>query len=67
MRVTVYYKDVFEKHGETFKKLGVDPDNGLGDLYAKIKSLPDEQRSGDRSRHPSGLSEAATDGDGELR
>ncbi len=42
--VTVYFKDVFEKHGETFKKLGVDPDNGLGDVYAKIKSLPDEQR-----------------------
>ena len=42
--VTVFYKDVFEKHGETFKKLGVDPDNGLGDVYAKIKSLPDEQR-----------------------
>lgn len=42
--VTVYYKDVFEKHGETFKKLGVDPDNGLGDVYAKIKSLPDDQR-----------------------
>ncbi len=42
--VTVYYKDVFEKHGETFKKLGVDPDNGLGDVYAKIKALPDEQR-----------------------
>uniref|UniRef100_UPI001180DD4E NADP-dependent isocitrate dehydrogenase n=1 Tax=Nitrospira cf. moscoviensis SBR1015 TaxID=96242 RepID=UPI001180DD4E len=42
--VTVYYKDVFEQHGETFKKLGVDPDNGLGDVYAKIKALPDEQR-----------------------
>ncbi|OQW30791.1 MAG: isocitrate dehydrogenase [Nitrospira sp. SG-bin1] len=42
--VTVYYKDVFEKHGETFKKLGVDPDNGLGDVYAKIKALPDDQR-----------------------
>jgi isocitrate dehydrogenase len=42
--VTVYYKDVFEKHGETLKKLGVDPDNGLGDLYAKIKALPDDQR-----------------------
>ena len=42
--VTVYYKDVFEKHGETLKKLGVDPDNGIGDLYAKIKGLPDDQR-----------------------
>ena len=42
--VTVYYKDVFAKHGETLKKLGVDPDNGIGDLYAKIKALPEEQR-----------------------
>ena len=42
--VTVFYKDVFKKHGETLKKLGVDPDNGIGDLYAKIKSLPEDQR-----------------------
>jgi len=42
--VTVYYKDVFERHGETLKKLGVDPDNGLGDLYTKIKALPEDQR-----------------------
>jgi len=42
--VTVYYKDVFEKHGETLKKLGVDPDNGIGDLYTKIKTLPEDQR-----------------------
>ncbi|HXZ25385.1 MAG TPA: NADP-dependent isocitrate dehydrogenase, partial [Nitrospiria bacterium] len=43
--VSVYFKDVFEKHKETFQKLGVDPDNGLGDLYAKIRSLPDDQRA----------------------
>jgi isocitrate dehydrogenase len=42
--VSVYYKDVFEKHAATFQKLGVDPDNGLGDLYLKIKALPDDQR-----------------------
>jgi isocitrate dehydrogenase len=42
--VTVFYKDVFEKHGDTPKKLGVDPDNGIGDLYAKMKSLPEDQR-----------------------
>ena len=42
--VTVYYKDVFEKHGETLKKLGVDQDNGIGDLYSKIKALPEDQR-----------------------
>ena len=42
--VSVYYKDVFEKHAETFEKIGVDTRNGLGDVYAKITSLPDELR-----------------------
>ena len=42
--VSVFYKDVFEKHAATFQKLGVDPDNGVGDLYIKIKALPDDQR-----------------------
>lgn len=43
--VTVYYKQVFEKHADIFKKLGVDPDNGLGEILAKIQSLPGEKRS----------------------
>ena len=43
--VYVFFKDVFEKHKAVFEKLGVDPDNGLGDLYAKIKTLPDDQRA----------------------
>jgi isocitrate dehydrogenase len=43
--VSVYFKDVFSKHKAVFEKLGVDPDNGLGDLYAKIKALPDDQRA----------------------
>jgi isocitrate dehydrogenase len=42
--VSVFFKDVFDKHAALFHKLGVDPNNGLGDLYAKIKTLPDEQR-----------------------
>ena len=42
--VSVFFKDVFEKHAALFQKLGVDPDNGLGDLYAKLKTLPDDQR-----------------------
>ena len=42
--VSVYYKDVFEKHAETFEKLGVDTRNGLGDVYAKISSLDDAER-----------------------
>ncbi|WP_417580388.1 NADP-dependent isocitrate dehydrogenase [Nitrincola sp.] len=38
--VTVYYKDLFEKHGELFKELGVNPNNGLNSVYENIKSLP---------------------------
>jgi len=43
--VSVFFKDVFDKHGAVLQKLGVDLDNGLGDLYAKIKTLPDDQRT----------------------
>ena len=42
--VTVYYKEVFEKYAAVFKELGVDSANGLGDVYEKIKRLPQEQR-----------------------
>jgi len=42
--VTVVFADVFEKHADTFKKLGVNANNGLGDVYAKIKSLPADQQ-----------------------
>lgn len=42
--VSVYYKDVFDKYKDVFQKLGVDPDNGIGDVYEKIKALPDDQR-----------------------
>lgn len=42
--VTVYFKDVFEKYADTFAKLGVNPKNGLGNLYAKIQTLPEAQR-----------------------
>ncbi|MCA9963723.1 MAG: NADP-dependent isocitrate dehydrogenase [Anaerolineales bacterium] len=42
--VTVYYKDVFDKHAALFDEIGVNPNNGLGDVYAKIQSLPDMQR-----------------------
>ncbi|MDX1489956.1 MAG: NADP-dependent isocitrate dehydrogenase [Pseudohongiellaceae bacterium] len=44
LAVTVYYEDVFTKHAELFKELGVNPDNGIGDVYAKIKNLPQAQR-----------------------
>jgi len=37
--VTVYFKDVFAKHADLFKELGVDERNGLGDVYAKIANI----------------------------
>ena len=37
--VTVYYKDVFAKHADLFKEIGVDERNGLGDVYAKIANI----------------------------
>ncbi len=43
--VSVFFKDVFEKHASVFAELGISPNNGLGDLYAKIKNLPEEKRA----------------------
>ena len=43
--VTSYYEDVFNKHAAVFESLGVDPDNGIGDVYKKIQALPAEQRA----------------------
>ncbi len=42
--VKVYYADVFEKHAALFEELGVDPNNGVGDVYAKISSLAADKR-----------------------
>ena len=41
--VSVYYADVFEKHSAVLAELGVDPNNGIGDLYTKIESLGDDR------------------------
>ncbi|MBF0287505.1 MAG: NADP-dependent isocitrate dehydrogenase [SAR324 cluster bacterium] len=43
--VSVFYKDVFAKHGALIQKLGVNVNNGLGDLYAKIQNLPEAQKA----------------------
>ena len=42
--VTVYFEDAFKKHEEVFKQLGINPNNGLGDVYAKIGSLSESQQ-----------------------
>src|SRR5687767_14407466 len=43
--VTAYYQAVFDKHAAVFDALGVDADNGIGDVYTKIQKLPADQRA----------------------
>jgi isocitrate dehydrogenase len=43
--VKVFYREVIEKHADTIAELGVDFNNGLGDLYAKIGRLPEAKRA----------------------
>jgi isocitrate dehydrogenase len=43
--VRVFFEDVFAKHADLFADLGVDANNGFGDVIAKIADLPEEQRS----------------------
>ncbi len=43
--VKVYYEDVFAKYAALFDEIGVDPNNGIGDVYSKIKDLPEDQQA----------------------
>lgn len=43
--VSVYYRDLFEKHADVFAVLGIDPNNGVGDLLTRIATLPGERRA----------------------
>jgi len=43
--VKVFFKTVFEKHGAILKELGVDVNNGFGDLLSKIQTLPADQKA----------------------
>jgi isocitrate dehydrogenase len=45
LAVGVFFKGLFEKHGATFAKLGVDLNNGFGDLVEKIQTLPTDQKN----------------------
>lgn len=42
--VSVFFKDVFDKHAETFEELGIDPNDGLASLYSAIEQLPKDKR-----------------------
>ncbi|MGI1987872.1 NADP-dependent isocitrate dehydrogenase [Shewanella glacialipiscicola] len=43
--VKVFFKPVFDKHATLFAELGVDVNNGFGDVYAKIATLPADSRA----------------------
>jgi len=43
--VSVFFADVFEKHAATLARLGVDPDNGVGDLLTRIETLPEAEKA----------------------
>ncbi len=43
--VSVFFKEVFDKYADSFAELGVNPNNGLGDVYSKIQSLPTEKQA----------------------
>ncbi|MFT7090972.1 MAG: isocitrate dehydrogenase, partial [Candidatus Azotimanducaceae bacterium] len=47
--VKAFYKAAFDKHADVFESLGVDPNNGVGDAYAKIMSLPADQAAAIRA------------------
>ena len=42
--VKIFYKEAFEKHGKLFDELGINVNNGMVDLYEKIKTLPESKR-----------------------
>ncbi|MEM1411327.1 MAG: NADP-dependent isocitrate dehydrogenase, partial [Pseudomonadota bacterium] len=43
--VRAYYADFFAKHGDRLESLGVDPNNGIGDLYKRTVELEDDERA----------------------
>ena len=42
--VSVFFEEAFEKHAATFKEIRDNPNNGLGDVYTKIKGLPEDKQ-----------------------
>jgi isocitrate dehydrogenase len=42
--VKVFFKSLFEKYGSLFEEIGVDANNGLGNIYKGIQKLPEAKR-----------------------
>jgi len=43
--ISVFFADVFAKHGATLTKIGVNPDTGVGEMMAKIETLPEAEKA----------------------
>jgi isocitrate dehydrogenase len=65
--VSVFFADVFEKHGATLTRLGVDPDNGVGDMLTRIETLPEAEKAAIKADIQADLREAARPGHGQFR
>ena len=44
-----FYKDVLVKHADALKQAGFNPNNGIGDLYARLGSLPEATQAAIRA------------------
>ncbi|BAI80390.1 isocitrate dehydrogenase, NADP-dependent [Deferribacter desulfuricans SSM1] len=42
--VKTYFKEVFDKYADVFEEIGVNPNNGLSDVYKKLQKLPEDKR-----------------------
>ena len=62
--VKAYYRSAFEAHADTLSKLGVDPNNGVGDAYDKIAQLPDAERTAIKAALDACLSQWSRPGHG---
>ncbi len=47
--VSEFYKAVLDKHADALSEVGFSPNNGIGDLYARIGSLPEDQQAAIKS------------------
>ena len=65
--VSVFFDDVIKKHADTLKKLNVNLNNGLGDMLAKIETLPDAEKKAIKGRYRRRLCQAARSRHGEFR
>ena len=65
--VRTFFREVFDKHAAAFKELGVDPNNGLGDLYAAIKRLPEDKQAEIEADIQATYARRPAAGDGQLR